>query len=392
MKKIYFFCLLAVTQFAVAQIKFENAYLIDQTGNKKDVLIRNGDWLENPVTIQVKDSEATKEYSLGLNEVQEFGFQDGTVFRRFTVDISNYEKDLGKIDQNPDFSFQKQTVFLKQLSEGKLNLYSYYKGTPKYFYAAPGEQPKQLLYRRYYNDKNDLQTVNTYREQLARLLNCSATNYNNAQYSTTSLQQLFDTYNNDCKKVESSGTRKSKFAVNVVVEAHMLKTSFNSPIYYLDNINMESQLVPKFGIELEYFLPFNKQSFSIIAAPKYYQYKNEYVRVYDVSPHTQTIQLSTSTLEIPVGFRYYNYFNNSSSLFVSLAYQIKTDLEGTLSVNSQERELKSGSATSFLFGVGYRYKRLMGELVYAPYRSSSTSYFTDIKTSDMGLSLKYNIF
>lgn len=392
MKKIYFFCLLAATQLAIAQIKFENAYLIDQTGNKKDVLIRNGDWLENPVIIQVKDSEASKEYSLGLNEVQEFGFQDDTVFRRFTVDISNYDKDLGKIDQNPDFSPQKQTVFLKQLSDGKLNLYSYYKGTPKYFYAAPGEQPKQLLYRRYYNDKNDLQTVNTYREQLASLLNCSGTNYNTAQYSTTSLKQLFDKYNNDCNKVESSGTRKSRFAVNVVAEAHMLKTSFNSPIYYLDNISMESQLVPKFGIELEYFLPFNKQSFSIIAAPKYYQYKNEFVRVYDVAPHTQTIQLSTSTLEIPLGFRYYNYFNNSNSMFATLAYQIKTDFEGSLGVNSQERELQSGSATSFLLGVGYRYKRLMGELVYAPFRSSSTTYFTDIKTSDVGLSLKYNIF
>ncbi len=392
MKKIYFLCFMITAQLVIAQIKFENAYLIDQSGNRKDVLIRNGDWLENPSNIQLKDSEASKEYSLGLNEVQEFGFEDGTVFRKFTLDISNYAKDLGKIDNNPDFSPQKQTVFLRQLSTGKLNLYSYYKGTPKYFYAAPGEQPTQLLYRRYYNDKNDLQTVNTYRQQLARLLNCPGTNYNAAQYSTTSLQQLFDTYNNDCNRVKSSGVGKSKFAVNIVAEAHMLQTSFNSPIYYLDNIKMESKLVPKFGIELEYFLPFNKQSFSVTAAPKYYKYENEYVRVYDVSPHTQTIQLSTSTLEIPVGFRYYNYFTDSSSLFVTLAYQIKTDFEGTISVNSQERELKSGSATSFLFGVGYRYKRLMGELVYAPYRSSSTSYFTDIKTTDVGLSLKYNVF
>ncbi len=392
MKKIYLLFFITATHFAAAQITFESAYLIDHFGNKKNVLIRNGDWLENPTIIQVKDSETSKEYSLGLNDIQEFGFREGTVFRKFTLEISNYEKDLGKIDTNPDFSPQKQTVFLKQLSAGKLNLYSYYKGTPKYFYAAPGEQPTQLLYRRYYNDKNNLQTVNTYRQQLATLLNCPGTNYYGSQYNTASLQQLFDSYNNGCNKVKSSGAGKSKFAINVVAEAHMLQTSFNSPLYYLDNIKMESKLVPKFGIELEYFLPFSKQSFSVIAAPKYYQYKNEYIKVYDVSPHTQAIQLSSSTLEVPVGFRYYNYFNNSSSFFITLAYQIKTDFEGTISVNSQPRQLKSGSATSFLFGVGYRYNRLMAELIYSPFLSTSTSNFTDIRTSDVGLSLKYNVF
>lgn len=392
MKKLYFLFFLIASQQIFSQIKFENGYIVDTQGNRKDLLIRNADWVETPAIIQAKDSESGKEYNLGLKDISEFGFGDGTIYKKFTVDIAHYEEDLSKVDSDPDFTPQSQTVFLKQLSSGKVNLYSHYKGTAKFFYATADQQPKQLLYRKYYNEQNNVVIVATYRDQLSEVLSCPNSNYSQTPYKMRSLKQAFDTYNNGCEKVEAISAGKSRFAVNVVVEGHFISTKTTSSVYYLNNLKMDSKFTPKLGVELEYFLPFNKQSFSIIAAPKYYHYKNEVVKSYDVWPHTQTVKIETSTIEVPIGFRYYNYLDNSSALFITVAYQIKKNLEGTLSLNNQDYDLLNGSTSNVVLGVGYKYNKIMAELVYAPVKGRSSSSISDFSNSGFGLSLKYNVF
>src|SRR5690606_14415221 len=119
MKKI--FILLAAILFplpALAQMFFEDAYIIDSRGSRKEVLIKNEGWVENPSTVVIKDGVTAKESSLGLNDIEEFGFVNGTTFRKFTVPIAHYEDDLSKIDSNPDLIPQIQTVFLRVLATG----------------------------------------------------------------------------------------------------------------------------------------------------------------------------------------------------------------------------------------------------------------------------------
>lgn len=393
MKKIFIFLVTMLLPLPlVAQMFFENAYVIDSWGNRRHVQIKNEGWIENPTTIIIKDESTGKESALGLTEIDEFGLENGISFRKFTLPVAHYEDDLNKIDSNPDFSPQTQTVFLKQLTAGAVSLYSYHRGTTKFFIGKNRETPTQLWYKRYYNSNNDLQKNRTYQTQLSQLINCPNTSFNNIDYKTDSLTKLVMTFNNGCVEPEQSMKTKTKIRVHILAEGHMISTTANANEYYLDNIEMDPKQVAKIGVELEYVLPILSNSFSVFTAPKYYRYKNDFVREYSVDPHTQTVAIDASILEIPVGFRYYNYFNGGNALFLSFAYVLNNTLKSTMQVNALEYDLAAGGVGSFHVGLGYRYRKFMAEIQYERSGFQSTKRIRNIRSTGFGVSLKYNMF
>lgn len=393
MKKIF---ILLVTMLLplplMSQMFFENGYVIDSKRNKRHVQIKNEGWVESPTTIIIKDESTGKESAEGLSEIDEFGLENGITFRKFTLPVAHYEDDLSKIDSNPDFSPQTQTVFLKQLTAGALSLYSYHRGTTKFFIGKDRETPTQLWYKRYYNSNNDLQKNRTYQTQLSQLINCPHINLNNVDYKTDALTKLIGTFNNGCVEPKQSTKTKTKIRVHILAEGKMISTTANSNEYYLDDIEMNPKQVAKIGVELEYVLPMLGKSFSVFTAPKYYRYKNDLVREYPVDPHTQTVAIDASILEIPVGFRYYNYFNGNNALFLSFAYVLNNTLESTMQVNTLEYDLAAGGVGSFHVGLGYRYRKLMAEMQYERYGFQTTKRIRNIRNTGFGVSLKYNVF
>jgi len=393
MKKIF---ILLVTMLLplplMSQMFFENGYVIDSKRNKRHVQIKNEGWVESPTTIIIKDESTGKESAAGLSEIDEFGLENGITFRKFTLPVAHYEDDLSKIDSNPDFSPQTQTVFLKQLTAGALSLYSYHRGTTKFFIGKDRETPTQLWYKRYYNSNNDLQKNRTYQTQLSQLINCPHINLNNVDYKTDALTKLIGTFNNGCVEPKQSTKTKTKIRVHILAEGNMISTTANANEYYLDDIEMNPKQVGKIGVELEYVLPMLGNSFSVFTAPKYYRYKNDLVREYPVDPHTQTVAIDASILEIPVGFRYYNYFNGNNALFLSFAYVLNNTLESTMQVNTLEYDLAAGGVGSFHVGLGYRYRKLMAEMQYERYGFQTTKRIRNIRNTGFGVSLKYNVF
>lgn len=393
MKKIF---ILLVTMLLplplMSQMFFENGYVIDSKRNKRHVQIKNEGWVESPTTIIIKDESTGKESAEGLSEIDEFGLENGITFRKFTLPVAHYEDDLSKIDSNPDFSPQTQTVFLKQLTAGALSLYSYHRGTTKFFIGKDRETPTQLWYKRYYNSNNDLQKNRTYQTQLSQLINCPHINLNNVDYKTDALTKLIGTFNNGCVEPKQSTKTKTKIRVHILAEGNMISTTANANEYYLDDIEMNPKQVAKIGVELEYVLPMLGNSFSVFTAPKYYRYKNDLVREYPVDPHTQTVAIDASILEIPVGFRYYNYFNGNNALFLSFAYVLNNTLESTMQVNTLEYDLAAGGVGSFHVGLGYRYRKLMAEMQYERYGFQTTKRIRNIRNTGFGVSLKYNVF
>ena len=375
----------------MAQIFFENGYVIDSKRNKRHVQIKNEGWVESPTTIIIKDESTGKESAEGLSEIDEFGLENGITFRKFTIPVAHYEDDLNKIDSNPDFTPQTQTVFLKQLTAGALSLYSYHRGTTKFFIGKDRETPTQLWYKRYYNSNNDLQKNRTYQTQLSQLINCPHINLNNIDYKTDALTKLIGTFNNGCVEPKQSTKTKTKIRVHILAEGKMISTTANSNEYYLDDIEMNPKQVAKIGVELEYVLPMLGNSFSVFTAPKYYRYKNDFVREYPVDPHTQTVAIDASILEIPVGFRYYNYFNGNNALFLSFAYVLNNTLESTMQVNTLEYDLAAGGVGSYHVGVGYKYRKFMAEMQYERSGFQTTERIKNIRGNGFGISLKYKL-
>jgi hypothetical protein len=56
MKKNYFYFFL-LPLFGLAQTNFKQGYIIDNQNNRKECLVKDEDWLNNPETIFIKYSE-----------------------------------------------------------------------------------------------------------------------------------------------------------------------------------------------------------------------------------------------------------------------------------------------------------------------------------------------
>ena len=72
MKKLLLVLLVFSLQFISAQIKFEKGYLITNDGERKEVLIKNKDWLNNPTEFTYKIAESTEEITGNIANVKEF--------------------------------------------------------------------------------------------------------------------------------------------------------------------------------------------------------------------------------------------------------------------------------------------------------------------------------
>ena len=75
MKQILFLAFLLLSLPSVGQITFEKGYLIDNQGNRKEILIHNRDWKSNPTDFTWKNSQSAPTEVSGLNEVREFGIE-----------------------------------------------------------------------------------------------------------------------------------------------------------------------------------------------------------------------------------------------------------------------------------------------------------------------------
>lgn len=148
MKKLSLFTGLIAACFFNAQIKFEKGYVINNSGERAEVLIKNLDWKNNPTEFEYKISEASDIKKENIKHVQEFGMDHGNKYIRKTVMIDKSSEQLSHMSETGDPKFEEETVFLKYLVEGKADLL-YYENSDlrKFFFSTDHSEVKQLLYK-----------------------------------------------------------------------------------------------------------------------------------------------------------------------------------------------------------------------------------------------------
>jgi len=154
MKKLSLLAGFLATSMYYAQIKFEESYFIDNSGAKKEVLIRNVDWKNNPVDIEYKTDNASKVQKETISNIQEFSINGGRKFIRAKVMLDRSSGNLNSMSYTHEPDFKEETIFLKYVVEGKAGLFYYEDGNlRRYFYSSENSEPKQLIYKPYYIDQ-----------------------------------------------------------------------------------------------------------------------------------------------------------------------------------------------------------------------------------------------
>ena len=407
MKKIVMLCLSFMVGFsAYAQNKFEKGYFIHNNGEKIECFINNESWNYIPSKFQYKKSESSEVESIKAILIKEFSIPDVFKYERQTVKIDKSSNNESLLSNNRKPNFIEENLLLKVIVEGKTKLYQYnQEGLTRFFYSNEIGEIVQLIYKKYRTEKDYIAYNQLYKIQLKKYFSCGTSNYKTVAYSKRSLKNYFIKYNTckysnqnliDYTKKES----KSYFDVSLLLGA----TSGNT--YITDNSisdfttlkgEISSNIVPRVGLQVEYFIPFGNYKWSIFASPIYQSFSDET----NLSEGTIVITSKTytteySSIEMPIGVRRHFYFNNNTSeIFLNLAYLVDIPINSKIISVSPKREMKINSTgTSISAGLGYKLqKKYSLELRYSSPRNILASFVsTDAKYESVSLIFGYTLF
>ena len=112
MKKGLFLILFFTIYFkSFSQIVYEEGYLINNSNEKIECLIKNNDWKRNPSSFEYKLTTEGAVQTGDIQSVQEFKTINSPKFIRAAVQVD--ESSLSNLDEDPSPKFVAKQIFLK---------------------------------------------------------------------------------------------------------------------------------------------------------------------------------------------------------------------------------------------------------------------------------------
>lgn len=381
MKKIIIYLFLLSTSLHFAQSKFEPGYYIDNKGNQIQCLIKNVDWKLNPSSIDFKLNENTATQTISTNEIAGFWIENKVKFINKIVLVDETMSNFQNILKDPNVKFVEKKILLKVLVEGKINLYYYENNFYERFFFDPDGKIEQLVYKEYYNEDGNIELDETFKQQLNNKFKCETTETSipNLKHKTTSLIKYFIETNNCLGGSEEkakliSQNKKMKYNFGIFIQSNFIHTSYD---IYTGNIRgnyaTPNKTIFNGGIELEFLIPINNYSWSIIFNPNYISYKDN-ISVHKpefINPNYE-INTKASVIRLPLGVRKYFEFKKDNKIFVNLSANYNL-VNTSIDINREFtfENIKSQSLT-LDFGIGYKYKQMFAEFkLYNGHRLSS---------------------
>ncbi|WP_262732580.1 hypothetical protein [Gaetbulibacter sp. NE] len=387
-----------------SQINFEKGYIINSSSGKILCFIKNEGWVNSPDKILYKlDMSSDKVFEGDLSNIKEFGFKSNVKYVNRLVNVDLSSNLINKLSKNREPNFVLKQVFLKQLIDGKANLYEYRSSkVTRYFISLSLDEIIPLIYKRYKVNVTQIAENVSFKSQLYENLKCSSgelSTLRKMDYYYKDLMEYVGAYNL-CETGENIElidlNRKNQFLLNVKAGAFLSTMSVDYRASgFTANVNsgkFDNRFSPRFGLELEYMLPFNKNKWSLFVEPSYQSFNSSGVTDLNGTLNSQDINIEYSFVEIPVGVRHYMYLSNKDSrLFFNLAYVVVADFGGELEY-SENLNLDIKSRPNLLFGFGYNLNKVSLEFRIATSRnivSEYSSYSTDYK--NIGIVFGYHI-
>jgi len=406
MKKIikYFFLFTSVILYS--QVNFETGYFIKNDGTKTNCFIKNYDSRYNPNQIVFKGNLDEKERIANINDIKEFGIGDKIKFERFDIQIDKEERDTYGISDSKDFEFINKTVFLKTLVEGKANLY-FYEDTYSYRYFISTElnEVSQLIYKKYRPiDGSTVSNNESYKTQLFNTLKCeglTSKDFRKLNYYRKELVDILNKYNEcsggNSKKYDNNKKKGAwNFKIKVGVNFADSDVDFSPKAQFLDlkTTDFDSNTSLKFGVELEYIFPFNKNKWSAYIEPTYGSFEGEsnIIQRIFADVFEDNVSINYSFIEVPIGLRHYFYLNgqNKSRIFINAGYVFTFDIGDKLIDYENGSDVEINSRANLVFGLGYSFDKYSLELRTATPRNISSERITVKTTYNQYLSLIFS--
>ena len=385
MNKIYMLLLL-LPALAMAQIKFEKGYFIDNKNVRTDCLIRNIDWKDTPTSFDYKLSDDSATESKTQNDVVVFSVGDNTYISA-TVAMDMSSDWTGKLTTNRNPIFENVRIFMKLMADGRHKLYRYDKNEMVRFFFATESQPvKQLIYKKFLVDNDTItatQKNNTFRQQLLTDVRCEGqttkADVEQLDYTNKDLIGYFNKVNG-CngslavkQKDEKEATKKGGFRLKGSVFLGQHSLAFDHP--RLTSHDFGSKVFVSLGAEGEYILPIWNNKWSVMGEASFASFNDE-----QTTEAGDNYKVKFGYILFSVGFRHYMFLSDNAKLFLNAVLNYHAIRKSSIIEYSDLDHLYSpynfspNSITPGL-GIGVNYRMVDVELRY-DIKSNPTPYST----------------
>lgn len=360
--QVLLFCLFSY--YCNAQIDYEKGYILFTTGEKKECLIRNMDWINNPKLVEYKYQESANVMTGNTSSIKEFG-----IFGKSKYKSEDVQFNVSKTTNNDSSSSSKKdifkgSVFLKEVLTGSARLYQYTDGEiNQFFFKKNNDQIENLVYEKYVSeDDNKIYKDESYKSQLSEKLNCNGLSSKQVNYNKNSLISYFVKYNQCADsnyKYTSTDKDYSQFNIYVTPLVNFSSLNYNNPVTR-DQVDFGSKVTFGGGLFLEYIMPFNKGKWAIIAEPSYGSFSADkvYEDIYRRG-YNNKASVNYKYIELPIGIKHYFFVSPKSKIFLAARYVPVFDSDSNLDINDSSGisflNLKIKSTPSLNFGVGFNY-------------------------------------
>ncbi|BFP41781.1 hypothetical protein FGF1_26260 [Flavobacteriaceae bacterium GF1] len=356
-----------------SQISFEKGYYIDNANQKKNCLIKNVDWKNNPTEFVYKLSENDEPQKATIKDVKEFGIDHTSKYIRSSVHIdrsSDYNIDVIDTYRNP--ILEEEVLFLKVLVEGKANLYMYEDGNLRRFFYNKDDTPiEQLTYKLYKKSNDRIGKNQRFKQQLLNGLQCptfTIRKVENLEYKKNDLIGFFIDYNtcNDLDYINyEEKQKKDLFNLTLRPGFYSATLSIQNSILTSRNTDFDNEFGFRFGIEAELILPFNRNKWSFLIEPTYQSYQSE----------KEGAEVDYKSVELPVGVRHYFFLNDNSKIFVNGSFVFDLSFDSAIGFDTRS-DLEVRTRNNLAFGIGYKFhEKYSLELRYQTNRDVLSNYF-----------------
>lgn len=382
-----------ISQFVFSQVTFEKGYFITNSDNRVECLIQNLDRKNNPDFFRYKINEDESLKIARINDVKLFEIYDQLKYVRSIVKFDLSSNDLNRLSEVESPNFVEREVFLKEVLKGDVSLYKFTEGNIDcFFYQEGNGKIEPLIYKIYEVEVGKIAFNEDYKIQLMMLLKCPTVTLKDIeklQYKESFLKDIFVKYYN-CSNSNFKDTSVEKvrgdFNMNIRPRLNFSSLDLKNDSNY--NLNFDLKREIGFGLEIEYVLPFNKNKWAVIVEPTYQHFKSESV--------IGTVDYSS--LELPVGFRYFMFFGDKSKMFLNGQIVVDFPLNSRIELKRKSDSTMSifevGSNLNFVCGIGYRYNDKFGvEARFFTNRNIMVNYLNWVSSfNNISLVLSYKIF
>ncbi|WP_375323998.1 hypothetical protein [Flagellimonas sp. GZD32] len=397
---IVFTCIFLLFQTIHSQ--YESSYIVTNDGVNKIGLIKNQNWNNNPEKIIFRTNLDDPDQTIEITNLSEFGIGDNIKFSIHKVDLDISAENINQLSRDKNPIFEKRTVALKVLVDGKISIFEYQFSNGTRFYVKQSDgNVEPLIFKKYMVSANQIGTNEHYKQQLSLLFLDQKEDFTNKlerlSYSRKSLSKIVTEYNlsNNSGSFSFVEPQEKKTKINLSVHAGLEQTSVDYQFRNVATLNPSFTNISRsmFGAELQLLLLNDK--LGIFSS---YTIKSAVSETIDlqtsIADKTQKATLSYNNNTVSIGARGYIPTFKNINLIVSagVIQEIVSNFSITLEI-SEINENYSRNAVSGFFGCGLSYKRLFGEVRFFNNKMfpENVSNSTEVNNSNLNFRLGYKI-